>query len=85
MAVSWREASGQGVVYSYTVVRKGDGLWKDVAPYVVAYVELAEGPRVMTNVVGIDPSDVRIGMPVEVVFEPDGAGGAVYRFTSPSP
>jgi uncharacterized OB-fold protein len=67
--VTWIDASGRGTVYSFTVVRKGRGPWKDSAPYVAAYVELEEGPRVMTNVVEVDPDAVRIGMPVEVVFD----------------
>ena len=77
--VSWIEASGRGTVYSFTIVRRAPGPWREAAPYVLAYVELAEGPRVMTNVVGVEPGDVRIGMDVEVVFERDG-DNAVPRF-----
>ncbi|MHB8105423.1 MAG: Zn-ribbon domain-containing OB-fold protein [Dehalococcoidales bacterium] len=43
--------------------------WKDDIPYNVAYVKLAEGPLLMTNIIGCDNKDVYIGMPVEVVFE----------------
>ena len=75
------DASGTGEVYSYTVIHKGANDWKDVAPYVVAYVELAEGPRVLTNIVGCDPGDVRVGMPVRIVWQDTGAGSALYRFT----
>jgi uncharacterized OB-fold protein len=70
--VSWIEACGHGTVYSFTVVRKGHGAWRDVAPYVLAYVELDEGPRVMTNVIDVEPGDVRVGMDVEVAFDRDG-------------
>jgi hypothetical protein len=38
-------------------------------PYNVAYVELDEGPKLMTNLVGVAPEDIRCDMPVEVVFE----------------
>lgn len=73
-------ASGRGTVYSFTVVRKGSGAYRDAAPFVVAYVELAEGPRVLTNIVGCDPADVTVGMAVEVEWHDTGEGNAVYRF-----
>lgn len=74
------EASGLGEVYSYTIIHKGANEWKDVAPYVVAYVELAEGPRVLTNIVECDPADVTVGMPVRIVWHDTGSGSALYRF-----
>ena len=68
--VQWVEASGGGTVYSFTVIRQNfSRSFRDLLPYVVALVDLDEGPRVMTNVVGCDPDDVRIGMPVRVRFE----------------
>jgi uncharacterized OB-fold protein len=61
-------ASGTGTVYSHTVTEHVSN-WPDVLlPAVVAYVELDEGPRVLTNVVGCDPADVEIGTRVEVRF-----------------
>src|SRR5437764_3745368 len=77
---SWFEASGQGTVYSYTVNYRGDGPWKDVAPYVIAYVELDEGPRVMTNIVDCDVDSVSIGQRVSAVWDDTGQGNAVLRF-----
>ena len=77
---SWSEASGKGTVYSYTVPRRCQGPWKDAAPFIVAYVELAEGPRVMTNLVDVEPEDVEVGMAVEVVWHDTGQGNALYRF-----
>ncbi|MEX1007919.1 MAG: OB-fold domain-containing protein [Acidimicrobiia bacterium] len=69
-ALEWRAASGRGEVYAFTVENKpamptpfGD------EPYVVALVELAEGPRLMTNVVGCPPQSVTVGMPVQVTWE----------------
>jgi uncharacterized OB-fold protein len=47
---------------------------------VLAYVELAEGPRMMTNIVDCDPDTVKIGQPVEVVFHDTGEGTALPRF-----
>jgi len=80
LSVSWIEASGQGVVYSFTVVHRNSGSFGGTVPYVLAYVELAEGPRVLTNVVGCDPETVHIGQPVRVAFFDTGEGSALYRF-----
>ena len=68
--VEWIETSGRGKVYSYTVVHRAPSAqFQEDAPYVVALVELDEGVRMMSNIVGIEPSAARIGMDVEVVFE----------------
>ena len=83
-AVTWTELSGAGTVYACTVIRKARGPWADAAPYVVAYVELDEGPRILTNVVTDDAESVRIGMPVTATFVPvEGADEpqAILRFT----
>ena len=78
--VSTFDASGKGVVYSFTVIRKGAMAYKESGPFVIAYVELAEGPRVMTNLVDCDVETVKVGMPVEVVWHDTGQGNALYRF-----
>jgi uncharacterized OB-fold protein len=70
--VEWVPASGRGTVYSFTVSHRGMGPWSEHAPYVVAYVELEEGPRVLTNIVGADLDSLRIGDAVEAVFQPAG-------------
>lgn len=63
--VAWEEASGRGSVYSFTVIRQNYARpFRDWMPYVVALVDLEEGPRLMTNIVGCDPEDVHIGMAV---------------------
>jgi uncharacterized OB-fold protein len=67
--VDWVEASGRGTIYSYTVVHRAPPQFVQDAPYVVALIDLAEGVRMMSNVVGAAPSDVKIGAPVEVVFD----------------
>ena len=79
-SVSWFDASGRGTVYSFTVVRKAPGAWTGAAPYVIAYVELEEGPRVLTNVVDVDPSSVEVGMAVTVRFDTTPEGKAIPRF-----
>ena len=67
---AWVEASGRGVVYTFGVMHQlyHPG-FKDALPYNVAVVELAEGPRLTTNLVDIANDDIRVGMAVEVVFE----------------
>ena len=74
-------ASGRGSVHTYTVTRQNQMPgFREAIPYVLAYVELEEGPRVLTNVVGCDPSEVRIDLPVQVDFaSADGALG-IPRF-----
>lgn len=64
-------ASGRGSVYTYSVVRQNQmPAFAAAVPYVVAYVELEEGPQLLTNIVDCDPESVSIGMPVRVDFVP---------------
>jgi uncharacterized OB-fold protein len=85
LRTEWFEASGRGRVYSYTVNYRGEGAYQDSAPYVLAYVELDEGPRVMTNIVAVnivagEAAELAVGLPVEVVFDDTGDGSALPRF-----
>ena len=87
LSVGWEQASGRGTIYSYTVNRRGAGdlaEYRTVDPYVLAYVDLEEGPRVMTNIVDCDPDSVAIGQAVEVVFHDTGQGTALPRFRPPA-
>ncbi len=79
--LAWFDATGRGTVYSYTVVHRAPGSWGRAAPYVLAYVELEEGPRLMTNIVDSDPDAVTIDAPVRVVWHDTGEGNALPRFT----
>jgi uncharacterized OB-fold protein len=76
----WIQAAGHGTIYSFAITRRGQGAYASAAPYVLAYVELDEGPRMMTNIVDCDPDALRIGDSVEVVFHDTGAGAALPRF-----
>ncbi len=68
--LEWLEASGKGTVYSFSVNHRAPHPgFADKLPFVLAIVELAEGPRMMTNIVDCDPETVAIGMEVEVVFD----------------
>jgi uncharacterized OB-fold protein len=73
---AWQEAKGEGTIYSYSVVRRGAPV-----PYAIAYVTLAEGVTMMTNIVDCDLDAVRIGQRVRVVFKPSEGGPPVPMFT----
>ncbi|MBV9579476.1 MAG: OB-fold domain-containing protein [Chloroflexi bacterium] len=81
--VDWVAASGRGTIYSYTVNRRGVAdlpAYRNAGVYVLAYVELEEGPRMMTNIVDCDPDSLKIGQPVQLVFHDTGQGSALPRF-----
>lgn len=76
--IQWQELSGRGEVYSFTVIRQVVGraasqaFEKDI-PYVIAWIDLDEGPRMITNVIGCPDENVTLGMKVSVVFEQQSA------------
>ncbi len=79
----WLDLPGTGTVFSYTVVHQAFiPALADRIPYVVIAVELdgADGARIVSNLVDIDPSDVSIGMGVEVIWEDMGPQLALPRF-----
>ena len=94
--LEWREASGRGEIYSYTVARLGPGPFRGHEPYLVALVLLEEGVQIMANVVGCAVEDIGIGMKVVpfwaprsdgthlLMFQPVGADGAP-QFNAPQP
>lgn len=69
--VEWVEASGRGRLHTYVISMRPGRSAPLPPPYIVAIVELDEGPRLMSNLVGVEPDPERIpcDMPVEVVFE----------------
>lgn len=79
--VLWVRASGRGTVYSFTVTHQNQAPgFREETPYVLAIVELAEGPRLMTNIVESSPDAVGIGMAVEVVFDDAGPEITLPKF-----
>jgi uncharacterized OB-fold protein len=82
----WQEASGRGIIYSFTIDRLGhDPAQKAFAPFVIAVVTLAEGPRAVAQITDCDLADVRTGMPVKAVFDlfqpaDGGEAAATLRF-----
>jgi hypothetical protein len=66
----WVTVSGAGEVLSFTIVRHAvSEAYRPEVPYVVALIQLVEGPTMMSNVVECDPESVVVGMPVSVLFE----------------
>jgi uncharacterized protein len=71
-SLTWKPVSGRGQIHSLTIVhRPTHAAFKGSGPYVVALIELEEGCRMMSNVIDVqpDPEVVKIGMPVEVVYD----------------
>jgi uncharacterized protein len=67
--LSWVRASGNARIYSYTVAHQAFGPFADKVPFVVAIVELEEGVRMLTRIIGAPREQVQIGAPVRVTFE----------------
>lgn len=67
---AWARASGRGTIYTFTVVH-GPTLpvFQEVAPYNVVVVQLAEGPFMVSNLIDCPAEGIRIGMPVQVIFD----------------
>ncbi len=74
--VEWREASGAGKVYSYSVLYRSP-----TGPYAMAFVELAEGPRILTNIVDCDFAKIAVDAAVKLVWKPSDGGAPVPFFT----
>ena len=72
--VEWREASGKGTIYTFSVMRRVK------EPYAIAHVTLAEGPTMLTNIVNCDFDKLHIGQPVAVVFQETEGGPPVPMF-----
>jgi uncharacterized OB-fold protein len=70
----WREASGRGVIYTYSVTRRTD------PQYVIAYVTLEEGPTMISNIVDCSYDDLSVGQAVQVTFKQSEGGFAVPMF-----
>ena len=74
-AIGMQEARGSGEVYSYSIMRRAK------VPYAIAYVRLTEGTTMMTNIVDCDFDDIRVGMPVKLVFKDSPDGYPLPMFT----
>ena len=73
--IEWRAASGAGTIYSFSVMRRAK------EPYAIAYVTLAEGPTMLTNIVDCDFDKLACEQAVKVVFKPTDGGPPLPMFT----
>ncbi|MFT4796715.1 MAG: putative OB-fold protein [Candidatus Azotimanducaceae bacterium] len=68
--LEWKVASGNATVYSYSVVRQSyHPFFRNLVPYVVAWIDLDEGPRILSNVMNVAAEDVEIGMKLKLEWE----------------
>ena len=80
--LEWIEASGGGSVHSFSIVRRASApAFTSRVPYVIALIDLDEGPRMMANILGEDALTVAIGDRVKLSFEDRGDGALVPQFT----
>ena len=70
-----KDSDPKGTIYSYSVMRRAP------VPYAMAYVTLAEGPRMVTNIVDCDLDKLKVEQPVKVVFKPSDGGPPLPMFT----
>ena len=81
--------SGKGTIYSFATVYQSTEAFAPYVPYVVALIDLAEGPRITAQLTDIEPGQVQIGMPVEMVIRKiseEGERGVIvygYKFRPP--
>jgi uncharacterized OB-fold protein len=69
-AYEWRELTGRGELFSYIIIHRGyHPYWTQRVPYNVAFIELEEGLRMFSNIVGTPNEALRVGQKVKVAFE----------------
>lgn len=79
--LEWVDSKGMGSVHSFTVIRRAPvANFAALVPYVVALIELDEGPKMLANVLGEDALSTKIGDRVQVTFEDRGEGAMVPQF-----
>ncbi|MBI4299016.1 MAG: Zn-ribbon domain-containing OB-fold protein [Chloroflexi bacterium] len=68
--VGWTKVSGRGRLYTYTVVRRpANPAFNEDVPYILAVVQLDEGPKMLSNLVGCKIEDAKVDMPLVVSFD----------------
>ena len=84
---TWNVSKGEGEVYTFSVIMQSrHPAFKDIGPYALAYVDLDEGFRIMTNVVGVDNpiDDIECGMRVKLTWEDQGEGNIAIPVFEPA-
>jgi uncharacterized protein len=84
--LEWREASGDGTLHSFTINYVSPSPTAQEGPFAVALVDLAEGPRMMTNVVGLPLDELQVGMKLRVTWDEisDGRNYPMFEPAAPS-
>jgi uncharacterized OB-fold protein len=81
--LEWTPSAGRGRVFTFTVTHRTQARgFRDELPYVLAWITLDEGVQVMSNIVGVDPATIKIGMPVHVTFDDVKEGLSIPKFTA---
>jgi uncharacterized OB-fold protein len=81
-ALAWVVASGKATLFTFAIMhQRYHPAFFDDLPYNLAVVELEEGPRLNTNVVGIANAELQVGLPLMVTFEEAGDGVVLPKFT----
>ena len=80
--LEWVRCSGKGKLYSYVINHRPAPGFEEEAPYVIAVVELDEGPRMLSNLIDIEPTPeaVHVDMPVEILFQDVNEEMAMFKF-----
>lgn|SRR5690606_32353077 len=79
--LEWVESAGTGSIHSFSIIRRASlAAYSEKTPYVTALIDLDEGPRMVTNIVGDDALSAAIGDRVSVVFEDRGDGARLPQF-----
>jgi hypothetical protein len=81
--LEWREASGKATLHSFTVNHLSPSPTGEEGPFAVALVDLAEGQRMMTNVVGVPVDQLAVGMDLQVTWD-DLSDGRRYPMFEPT-
>ena len=83
--LEWRDISGMGILYSFTVAdRPTAPQWAQSLPQLLAVVQWDEGPRLSTEMVNVEPTDLVVGMRVRPVFDDDPGGGVTMLRYEPA-
>ena len=78
---AWEKASGRGTLYSFGIMHQKFPGFADDVPYNYAVVELEEGPRIVSNIVGVANEELRVDMPVVAYFDDVAEDTTLVRFT----
>lgn len=81
METDWAQASGRGKLYSFGIMHQTSPGSAGGAPYNYAIVELDEGPRIVSNIVGVADGELRVGMPLVASFDDVADDVTLVRFT----